>query len=296
MEPSIKRKLSRQANYWLFVLPILIPFVVIFVTPFFMGLGYSFFKWNGINPHMQFIGLDNYRNLFQGDADYFTSLWFTIRYAVLDVVCTNLLALALALLLDLKIPGRNLMRTVFFAPNVISAVIAGFLWTFIFNQGSQSLFATTGIGLFKTQWLGNANVALISMVMVAVWQGVGYVMIIYLAGLQSVDVSLLEAAEIDGASGPQRFFFVTLPLIMPAVTINLFMTLSQAFRSFDLNVALTNGAPGNSTLSLALDIYHEGFANNAVGYASAKAMILFVIVFTITMLQIRLTSRREVQL
>lgn len=290
-----KNRLKTLTTYWLFVLPILIPFIMFFIIPFFMGVYYSFFKWNGISSVMKFVGFKNYITLFQNDPDYFTSLGFTLKYVALDVVLTNVIALALALLLDSKIKFRNGLRAVFFAPNVVSAVIAGFLWVFIYNQGSQSLYNLTKLPLFQTDWLGGEGVVIFSIVIVALWQGVGYVMVIYLAGLQSVDNALIEAAKIDGATGFKLFSKITFPLIMPSITVNLFMTLSQAFRTFDLNVALTNGGPGKSTLSLALDIYKEGFSNNAVGYAAAKAIILFLIVFVITMIQIRVTKSREVQ-
>lgn len=295
MTAKMKKRVKTLSIYWLFVLPILIPFVLFFIIPFFMGAYYSFFKWNGISSAMQFVGFKNYITLFQNDADYFTSLGFTLKYVALDVVLTNVIALALALLLDSKIKFRNALRAVFFAPNVVSAVIAGFLWVFIYNQGSQSLYNLTKLPVFQTDWLGGETVVVFSIVIVALWQGVGYVMVIYLAGLQSVDTALIEAAKIDGATGFKLFSKITLPLIMPSITVNLFMTLSQAFRTFDLNVALTNGGPGKSTLSLALDIYKEGFSNNAVGYAAAKAIILFLIVFSITMIQIRVTKSREVQ-
>lgn len=295
MTEKTKKKIKSLTVYWLFVLPILIPFVIFFIIPFFMGTYYSFFKWNGISPTMQFVGFKNYIILFKNDPDYFTSLGFTLKYVALDVVLTNILALGLALLLDSKIKFRNALRATFFAPNVVSAVIAGFLWVFIYNQGSQSLYELTKMPLFQTDWLGGQGTVVLSMVIVALWQGVGYIMVIYLAGLQSVDNALIEAAKIDGATGFKLFSKITLPLIMPSITVNLFMTLSQAFRTFDLNVALTNGGPGKSTLSLALDIYKEGFSNNAVGYAAAKAVVLFLIVFTITMIQIRVTKSREVQ-
>lgn len=291
----MNKKIYENTMFWVFVLPVLIPFVVFFIFPFALGIFYSLFKWNGISTRMQFVGFNNYLTLFKSDPDYYTSLWFSARYVALNVVLTNVFALLLALLLDTKIAGRNFLRAAFFLPNVVSAIIAGFLWQFIFTQGSKSLYELTGMGIFQTDWLGGSGLAIVSMAIVALWQGAGYVMVIYLAGLQSIDSSLIEAAEIDGASSIKKFFNITLPLIMPSITVNLFMTLSQAFRTFDLNIALTNGGPGRSTLSLALDIYKEGFSNNAAGYAAAKAVIFFLIVFAITLVQIRITKSREVQ-
>lgn len=296
MTTDIKRRIYENSMFWLFVLPVFLPFLIFFITPFAMGIYYSLFKWNGISPSMQFVGLKNYITLFKSDPDYYTSLWFSVRYVALNVIATNVFALLLAVLLDTKLFAKNFFRATFFLPNVVSAIIAGFLWRFIFGQGSQSLYNFTGLGIFQTDWLGDTGTAIISMVIVALWQSAGYVMVIYLAGLQSIDESLIEAAEIDGASGIKKFFHITLPLIMPSITVNLFMTMSQAFRTFDLNIALTNGGPGKETLSLALDIYREGFSNNAAGYAAAKAVIFFLIVFTITLVQIRYTKSREVQL
>jgi ABC-type sugar transport systems, permease components len=295
MTAGLRRRIKSNGIYWLFILPILLPFTIFFIIPFIMSAAYSLYKWNGISADMTFVGVKNYVMLFTDDSDYFTSLAFTIKYVVLDVVLCNVLALGLALLLDSKIHFKNAFRTVFFAPSVVSSVIAGFLWVFIYNEGSQSLYQLTKLGIFNTDWLGGANIAIFSMIIVALWQGAGYIMVIYLAGLQSVDSSLVEAAKIDGATGFQLFRHITLPLIMPSVTVSLFMTLSQAFRTFDLNISLTNGGPGKATLSLALDIYKEGFSNNAVGYAAAKAMVLFVIVLAITMFQLWATKSREVQ-
>ncbi len=295
MTNQLKKKLVDNAMFWAFVLPVFIPFLIFFILPFALGVFYSLFKWNGISTTMQFVGFKNYMTLFTSDPDYYTSLWFSTRYVLLNVVLTNVFALLLAVLLDTKLAGRNFLRAAFFLPNVVSAIIAGFLWQFIFGQGSKSLYDLTGVGIFQTDWLGGSGMAIVSMAIVALWQGAGYVMVIYLAGLQSIDESLVEAAEIDGASGAKKFFNITLPLIMPSITVNLFMTMSQAFRTFDLNIALTNGGPGRSTLSLALDIYREGFSNNAAGYAAAKAMVFFLIVFAVTLVQIKFTKDREVQ-
>lgn len=296
MTNHVERKIYENSMFWVFVLPIFFPFVVFFIFPFALGIFYSLFKWNGISTTMQYVGIKNYIMLFSSDPDYYTSLWFSVRYVVLNVILTNIFALFLAMLLNTKLTGRNFLRAAFFLPNVVSAIISGFLWQFIYSQGSKSLYDLTGMGIFQTDWLGESGMAIVSMAIVALWQSAGYVMVIYLAGLQSIDESLIEAAEIDGASGFKKFFNITLPLIMPSITVNLFMTMSQAFRTFDLNIALTNGGPGKSTLSLALDIYKEGFSNNAAGYAAAKALIFFLIVFAITLVQIGFTKSREVQL
>lgn len=277
----------------IFVMPLMILYFIFFILPFFTGVFYSLLDWDGISTTRKFIGLKNYIDLFTNDSDYFTSLLFTLKYVILNVLGTNVFALALALILNSKLKTSKFLRTCFFLPNVISMIVVGYIWRFIFNQGSASLYELTGWSFFNISWLGGGNVSVVAMVIVTMWQSVGYIMIIYLAGLQMVDTSLLEAAAIDGANGIKKFFNVTLPMILPSVTVNFFMTLSQSFRLFDVNLSLTNGGPGRDTMGLALDIYKEGFQNNNMGYGAAKAVILFAIVITFAIIQLRLTKSKE---
>lgn len=207
---------------------------------------------------------------------------------------TNVLAFLLALVVNSKIRTSKFLRTCFFLPNVISMLIVGYVWRFIFNQGCAALYKATEWEFFNISWLGGGNVSVVAMVIVAMWQSVGYIMILYLSGLQMVDSTLLEAAEIDGASKVTQFFKVTLPLMVPTIGVNLFMVLSQSFRQFDLNLSLTGGGPGRQTTSLALDIYTEGYQNNRMRYAEAKAVILFILVIVIAIIQLRMTRSKEV--
>lgn len=277
----------------IFVVPLMVLYFIFFILPFLAGAFYSLFNWDGISTTKKFIGLQNYIELFTNDADYFKSLIFTLKYVSLNVLGTNILALALALILNSRLKSKKFLRTLFFLPNVISMIVVGYIWRFVFNQGCASLYEMTGLSIFNTSWLGGGNISVVAMVIVTMWQSAGYIMIIYLAGLQMVDTALLEAAAIDGANGAKKFIHITFPLILPSIAVNLFMTLSQSFRLFDVNLALTGGGPGRETMGLALDIYKEGFQNNRMGYGAAKAVILFTIVIIIAVLQLKLTNSKK---
>ena len=276
-------------------MPLMVLYFIFFILPLAEGIYYSLLDWDGISKDRNFVGLKNYIKLFTSDSDYFVSLAFTLKYVVLNVILTNVLAFLLALLVNSKLKCTKFLRTCFFLPNVISMLIVGYIWRFLFNQGCASLYKATGWDFFNISWLGGGNVSVAAMVIVAMWQGVGYIMILYLSGLQMIDTSLLEAAAIDGAGKVKQFFKVTLPLMIPTIGVNLFMVVSQSFRQFDLNLSLTGGGPGRQTTSLALDIYTEGYQNNRLGYAEAKALILFLIVIVIARLQLKLTSSKEVE-
>ena len=277
----------------IFVMPLMILYSIFFILPIFTGIYYSLFNWDGISTTKKFIGLKNYVELFTDDPDYFKSLIFTLKYVVLNVLATNILALVLAMICNSRLKSKKFLRTCFFLPNVISMLVVGYIWRFMFNQGCSALYKMTGWDFFNISWLGGGNVTVVAMVVVATWQSVGYIMIIYLAGLQMMDTSLLESASIDGANGWQRFRHITLPMILPSITVNMFLVLSQSFRLFDVNLSLTGGGPGRETMGLALDIYTEGFQNNRMGYGAAKAVILFIIVIAIAMIQLKVTSEKD---
>lgn len=289
------KKKELVSEVLIFVMPLMILYFIFFILPLAEGVYYSLLDWDGISKSRNYVGVKNYAKLFTDDKDYFTSLAFTLKYVVLNVIGTNVLAFLLALVVNAKLKTTKFLRTCFFLPNVISMLIVGYIWRFIFNQGCAALHKATGWDFFNISWLGGGNVSVVATVIVAMWQGVGYIMILYLSGLQMVDTSLLEAASIDGAGKVKQFFKVTLPLMVPTIGVNLFMVVSQSFRQFDLNLSLTGGGPGRQTTSLALDIYTEGYQNNRMGYAEAKAVILFVIVIAIAILQLRVTRSKEVE-
>ncbi|WP_138493837.1 carbohydrate ABC transporter permease [Paenibacillus pinistramenti] len=289
------RKWTEKLEFGLFTLPVLICVAVIFYVPFVMTIRYSLTKWNGISKHPKFIGLDNFKQIFTGDTNFSSAAWFTIKYAVLYIVIINVLAILLAVILDMKLKTSAWLRAAFFIPYILSLVIVGFIWKFIFMQGFESLGDSTGWKMFDLSWLGEPGLAFISILAVSIWQSIGFYMVIYIAGLQNVPDDLKEAARVDGAGPVRRFFSITLPLLAPSVTISVFMALTNSIKVFDVILSLTGGGPGGTTYSVAYDIYRDTFQDNLYGYGTAKALILFVAVLIITILQLTIFKRREVE-
>lgn len=278
-----------------FVGPAFVFFTAIILVPFILGMYYSFTDWNGVTSKMTWTGLDNFITIFTGDKAFWLSFWFTARFSVCSVLLTNLLGFALAFLLTRALKTRNLLRTIFFMPNVIGGLLLGFIWQFIFIKGFASIGSATGIGFFELPWLGDEITAFWGILIVSVWQGAGYLMVIYISALVNIPSELLEAAKIDGATTWQTLRTIIMPLVMPAVTVCLFLAISWAFKSFDLNVSLTKGGPFRSTESVALNIYAEAFQNNRYGLGTAKAFLFFLMVALITTVQVYLTKKREVE-
>lgn len=289
------RRRAERLEFGAFTLPILVSIIVVFYYPFMMTIRYSLTKWNGISKHPKFVGLDNFQQIFMGDANFANAAWFTIKYALAYIILVNVLAILLALVLDMKLKSTNWLRAAFFIPYILSLVIVGFIWKFIFMQGFESLGASTGWGIFQLSWLGDQNLAFISILLVSLWQSIGFYLVIYIAGLQSVPDDLKEAATVDGAGPVRRFFSVTLPLLAPSITISVFMALTNSIKVFDVILSLTGGGPGGTTYSVAYDIYRDTFQNNLYGYGTAKALILFVAVLLITVVQLTIFKRREVE-
>jgi len=286
---------AKRFHHLLFIGPAVVFFALIVVIPFFMSLYYSFTEWNGVSTTVTWIGIENYKKILFHDPDYYKAFMFTFRYAIVSVVLTNVVGFLLALLLTQALKLRNVLRTIFFMPNVIGGLLLGFIWSFIFVKGFATIGEKTGIPFFNLPWLGDAPTAFWGVIIVTVWKGAGYIMVIYIAGLSNVPKDMLEAARIDGASRLQSLRRITLPLIMPSITVCLFLTLSWGFKVFDLIMSLTKGGPFNSTESVSLNIYQEAFRNNALGLGSAKAVIFFLIVALITVIQVSVTKKREVE-
>ncbi|MEF2966809.1 sugar ABC transporter permease [Paenibacillus sp. M1] len=292
---KLGRKRAEKVEFAAFTIPILICVLAVFYYPFIMTIRYSLTKWNGISKHPTFVGFDNFKQIFMGDANFTNAAWFTVKYAVLYIVLVNVIAILLALILDMKLKTTSWLRAAFFIPYILSLVIVGFIWKFIFMQGFESLGASTGWGVFGLSWLGEPGLAFISVLLVSLWQSVGFYMVIYIAGLQSVPDDLKEAATVDGAGPVRRFFSITLPLLAPSITISVFMALTNSIKVFDVILSLTGGGPGGTTYSVAYDIYRDTFQNNLYGYGTAKALILFVAVLIITVIQLTIFKRREVE-
>ncbi|MEK3733413.1 MULTISPECIES: carbohydrate ABC transporter permease [Paenibacillus] len=292
----MKRKTSAAlAQQLVYVGPALLFFAITIIVPFVMGMYYSFTDWNGVSGTVTWVGLDNFKQIFTNDSAFATSFWFTVRFTVVGVILTNLAGFFLAYFLTKNIKARNWLRTIFFMPNVIGGLLLGFIWQFIFIKGFATVGEVTGLAFFQLPWLGDEVTGFWAIIMVFVWQSAGYLMVIYIASINNVSKDVLEAAEIDGASRFQVLKSVIVPLIMPAVTICLFLAISWSFKMFDLNLSLTKGGPYRSTESLAMNVYNEAFLNNRYGLGTAKALIFFVIVALITLLQVRATKKKEVE-
>ncbi len=260
-----------------------------------MSIFYSFTKWNGLDKVPVFIGLANYIEVLFDDPAMLQALWFTIKLTFFTVIVTNVVALTLAVILDGDIKGKNFLRAAFYVPNIISLIIIGYIWRFIFGNAFDSFFEATGLGIFMLSWLGDANLVLFSVVIVSVWHSIGFYLVVYIAGLQTVPKDLIEAAMIDGAKPFARFFRITLPMIMPSVTVAVFHSLSNGLKAFDVIFSLTSGGPGNATTTIALDIYRTAFVINRFGYGTAKSVILFLLILLLTMFQVRMFKNREVE-
>lgn len=289
-------KRKRIGWYLLFTVPLLIIFTLIVLVPFVSGIYYAFFNWDGIgaNP-MKFVGIDNFIRLLD-DERFLRSTWLTVLFTVLSVFTVNAVGLAFALLVTSKLKLANLARTMLFMPYLIGGLILGYIWQFVFLDVFTLIGDVTGLESVFFNWLNNEDFALFAMVIVFTWQMAGYVMIVYIAGLQSVPGEVVEAAKIDGAGGWQRFWRITVPLLMPAFTISLFLTLSYGFKIYDVNLSLTGGGPANATELFAMNIYNEIFGYSNYGYGQAKAIVFFVIVAAITLTQVYLTKKREVEM
>lgn len=290
-----KKKWKEKASFAAFTAPAMLSILVFVGIPFAMCIYYSFCKWNGAGKDITFIGIDNYVRLFTKDMDFIRSFKFTFIYAIAVVVLVNVFAVFLATLLESDIKGKGLFRAAFYIPNIIGMVIIGFIWKFICIRVFDALSVSTGWGVFGLSWLGDANLAVITTILVSVWQNLGFYLIIYIAGLQNIPDDIIEATQIDGAGPIFRFFKITLPLLMPSLSFCMFHSVANSLKMFELIFSLTGGGPGNATTPLTLNIYQTAFNNNQFGYGSAKSVILFLIVATISVIQVTFFKNKEVE-
>ncbi|HUX36517.1 MAG TPA: sugar ABC transporter permease [Rectinemataceae bacterium] len=289
------KRIARGVEFAALTLPAVAAIVVVVMVPFGMSVVNSFMKWNGLDKKPVFIGLANYVELFTDDPNLIAALIFTLFFTVAMVVLTNVIALLLALALNQPLRGRNLLRAAFYVPNIISLIVIGYIWRFIFSKGFDSMYAATGFAPLNLSWLGDPKLAFASTVFVSVWQAVGFYLVIYIAGLQTIPYDIVEAATLDGAGPIRRFFDVTLPLLMPSVTVAVFYSLSNALKTFDVIFSLTYGGPGTATTSIALDIYKTAFSDSRFGYGMAKSVVLFLLILVVGLLQIGFFKKREVE-
>ena len=276
-------------KWWpLFVLPTLLAFTIGFIIPFAEGLYLSLCKFTTINK-ATFIGFDNYVKAFS-DAQFLNSLKFSVSFTVVSTLLINLLSFVIALALTRGIRGTNLFRGVYFLPNLIGGIVLGYIWNILIN----CVLSLTGQPLLAL----NADAGYWGIIILMCWQQIGYMMIIYIAGLQSIPNELIEAAQIDGATSLQTLFKVKIPNVMPSITICLFLTLTNSFKLFDQNLALTGGDPNHATEMLALNIYNTFYVRSGAqwkGIGQAKAVLFCIMVIAISMIQLRATRSKEVQ-
>ncbi|MBP3441206.1 MAG: sugar ABC transporter permease [Clostridia bacterium] len=269
----------------IFVMPTLIAFLIAFAVPFVLGLYLSFTEFTTV-VDAEWVGIENYLKAFSND-DFLNALWFTVKFTVVSVITINVIAFTLALILTKGLKGTNLFRTVFFMPNLIGGIVLGYIWQLIINGVLNFAGVTITYDPKYGFW---------GLVILMNWQLIGYMMVIYIAGIQNIPSDLQDASKVDGANRLQTLRNVTIPLVMPSITICLFLTITNSFKLFDQNLALTAGAPSKQTAMLALDIYNTFYSRIGwEGVGQAKAVIFFVIVAAISFVQLALTRKKEVE-
>ena len=277
------------SKYWpVFVLPTLIAFIIGFIWPFIWGIYLSFQRFTTVSK-TTFVGIQNYISVFQ-DSTFLHAFGFTAAFTVLSTVLINVCAFAIALVLTRGIKGTNLFRTVYFMPNLIGGILLGYIWQILLNGVLANLQ--------KPLLALDAKAGFIGLVILMCWQQIGYMMIIYIAGLQNVPLDLIEAAKIDGANAKQILFKIKIPMVMPSITICTFLTLTNSFKLFDQNLSLTGGEPAKQTMMLAYNIYDTFYARSGPqwkGIGQAKAVVFCLFVVVLAVLQQKLTQSKEVQ-
>ncbi len=279
------RRIS-NAYYALFTLPTLTAFAIAFFIPFLLGIYLSFTRFTTVT-NARWVGLNNYVRAFTENKDFLNAMVFTAKFTLISVVLINLFAFSLALLLTRNVWGRNIFRTTFFMPNLIGGIVLGYIWLLIINGVLYR---------FQVDITFSAKYGFWGLVIVTNWQMVGYMMVIYIASIQSIPPELVEAAQIDGANPRQILFNITIPLVTPAFTICTFLTLANSFKLFDQNLALTRGAPGKATAMMALDIYNSFYGTTGYeGVGQAKAVVFFLLVGIIVLVQLLLSRSKEME-
>ncbi len=290
-----KKKWKDFLLFALFVFPAVA--FVLFATdiPFMMNLYYSVFDWNGIGKSMTFVGLGNFVKIFTNDTLFWKGVRFTLKFAVFYVVIVNIISLVVALIMSKERKSSSIGRAFYYIPYIISLTAISLIWKFIFGAGFEALYNITGWEFFNWSWVGTPKLAFWVVVIMAVWQNVGFYMVNYIAGIIAVPKDLIEAAKIDGANSFQVFLKITVPMIMPAVSICMLTALTFAFKLFDIIMVFTKGGPANSTVSVAYNIYKEAFVNNKYGLATAKSLVFVFFVLIVMAIQLKVTKSREVE-
>jgi raffinose/stachyose/melibiose transport system permease protein len=268
-------------------------FTIVLIVPFVNGVYYTFTDWDGFEA-TKLVGFDNYVKSFQ-DPTFWATMRFTALFVVVSMVAVNAVAFGLALIVTSKLRSRNILRTFFFVPNLIGGVVLGVIWQFIFNSALVSIANKYDWELFKESWLNDTNKAFWALIIVTVWQSSGYMMIVYITGLISIEQDVLEASQIDGASPARTLLTIKIPLMAQAFTIALFLTLRGGFMAYDVNLALTGGGPFRETELISMHIFQDAFANGNFGTGQSKAVVMFIVVALAALVQVTVSKRYEVQ-
>ena len=298
--------MTRRSHRWvnaLFLAPVLIAFIMVMVIPFFLGIYYSMTDFNGVKSELTFVGLKNYQFMFQ-DPLFLHSFMVTVEYTVINVILVNVVAFALSLMVTGNLKGRNFLRAGFFVPNLIGGIVLGYIWQFVFNNVLPTFAQNAGLSFLSKSLIGNKNTVIWAMSMVNVWQYAGYIMMIYVAAIQGIPANLMEAANVDGANYWTRLTKILMPMMASSFTITMFLTLTNSFKQFDLNMSLTNGGPAGVFMKkavkvselLALNIYNTAITKNLWGDGQARAVIFFIVLVCVSLVQVAMNKRKEVEM
>ncbi len=294
---KVKKKTMKLKNvpFYLMTVPALLLFAIFHTYPALQGIYYSFTNWDGLSFTYDFVGIKNYLNLFK-DLNILNSYLFTFKFAIISTILVNVLSLLIAIGLNAKIKGKNFFRATYFLPNVLGVLIVGFIFNFIFSNVIPNLGDKLDIGFLSFNILGSDKFAWLGIVIVAVWQACAFNVILYLSGLQTVPSELYEASSLDGANKWQEFWKITFPMIAPFFTINMVLSMKNFLMVFDQIVALTGGGPGRATESISLLIYKGGFQGGEFAYQSANSVIYFIVIVVISVIQIKVLQKREMDM
>ena len=293
---------KRKLTEFLFLLPTLIAFLMVIIIPFIFGIYYSFTDWQGTGAVNKIVGFENYKAIFQ-EPGFLHSFLVTLLFTVLNIITVNVVAFLISLLVTSEIRGRNIYRAGFFVPNLIGGIVLGLVWQFIFSNILPSIGQTLGLPTLSKSLISNKDTVMITLVTVNTWQYAGYIMLIYVASIQGISKSVMEAAEVDGARYWTRVGKIQIPLMANAFTISLFLTLTNSFKMYDVNVALTNGGPVSIFMMkpvqaselLALNIYNTAFKYNNMAQGQAKAVIFFIVLTIFSVIQVTWNKSKEVE-
>ena len=287
----------------LFLAPVLFAFTMVMVIPFFLGIYYSMTDFNGVRTELTFVGLKNYETMFS-DPLFLHSFLVTVEYTVINVILVNVVAFALSLMVTSNLKGRNFLRAGFFVPNLIGGIVLGYIWQFVFNNVITQTAASLGLNFLTKSLISNKDTVIWAMSLVNVWQYAGYIMMIYVAAIQGIPANLMEAASVDGANYWTRLTKILIPMMASSFTITTFLTLTNSFKQFDLNMSLTNGGPAGMYMMkavktselLALNIYNTAITKNMWGDGQARAVIFFIVLVCISLVQVAINKRKEVEM